>query len=334
MDRFRIGIAGAGLIAETAHIPAIMKSQNISLEVIIEKDSSRARQILKNIGIKVPLVNKLQDYDKELDGIVICTPNDSHKELALECLDRGINVLVEKPLATCYTDALEINSKSNLLKLNLMTGYCTRFWPSTQYLKNLIDSKVLGNISRFIFQYGSTGGWAPVSNYFLSKELSGGGAFIINGTHYLDRMIWFFGTPDSFTFMDDAEGGIEANAVAEFFYNNRNEKFNGQLRVSKTVNLQPGCVIEFENATIIHKDWSDPVITVRFNDEKIQHTFSSSDVLFRLSTRPDMYLLQLEEFICKSLNRYHNCISDIENAIEVVKITEDLYKIRKPLKCN
>jgi predicted dehydrogenase len=334
MDKFRIGIVGAGLIAETAHIPAILKCENADLVVLIESDISRASTLKKKIRPEVPVLRSLGDFKGSLDGVIISTPNDSHRILAVECLERGINVLIEKPLATSYKDAVQIQQEAKEKNLVVMTGFCTRFWPGVKYVRDFIESGFLGKVKRFIFQYGSSSGWAPVSDYTISKKSVGGGAFVINGSHYLDRMLWYFGSPESFIYKDDAYDGMEANGVAEFQYNSNLGQFSGQIRISKTVNLDAGCAIEFEHGIIIHKDWKQPSVTLKFNNTNLPGKLIPEYHMFNLSTRTDMYLLQLEEFINKCRDHSFKGISDLSAAVESVRIIEELYKTREVMRCN
>jgi predicted dehydrogenase len=334
LKKIQIGIIGAGKIAETAHIPALVKCNNAELSVIIENNLERVNYLKKELGINIPHIGSLKQLQNKIDAVIICSPNNTHKELCLECFELGIHVLVEKPLANSYKDSLDIQRRANETGSILMTGYCTRFWPSVQFVKEIIDNKILGEVKKFVFQYGVAGGWSPVSNYIMSKKEAGGGAFVINGSHYLDRMLWFFGIPDSYTFYDDALEGLEANALAEFYFNSKANLFKGILRVSKTVNLDTGCYIECEKGIIMHKDWQPQPVSIKFLNLKSDEILVSKSDNFDKNKRPDMYLNQLEEFIGKIIDKNFIGVSDSKLAVENVRITEDLYKKRKPLNCN
>ena len=335
MDKIRIALIGAGKIAESAHVPSILKNEHAELVVIVDRSSGRSKDLINTFRLKTAHVEDISQYKGKVDAAIICTPNDTHVDICLQCFLLGIHVLVEKPLSNTYKDALLIEKKANEANCIVMVGYCTRFWPSVQKAKHLLNSKHLGNITKFVFQFGSAGGWAPVSNYILSKEKSGGGAFIINGSHYLDRMIDFFGIPSSFTYLDDAIKGVEANAVAEFIYNEGEQNFKGIIRASKTVNLKSGCFIECENGTIIHKDWEEPVLSIKYNlgNEVVKLSLDSDESFLR--KRSDMYLLQLDELIQKIRNGNKDTdFSSFKDSITNVKMTENLYNIKKPLKCD
>ena len=330
MKMLKIGLIGGGKIAEGAHLPAIFKSKQAELAVIVERDAERADYLQRVLGIHAPQVGSLTEWKNALDGVIVCTPNHTHVDLCLECFDRGINVLVEKPLANTYEDSLRIKKRANETNCVCMVGYCTRFWPSVQAVRDLLRDGALGTVKRFVFQYGSAGGYAPVSNYILSKNQAGGGAFIINGSHYLDRMIWYFGAPSSYTFYDDSKGGIEANALAEFSYDSDEHSFTGAIRASKTVALKAGAFIECERGVISHQDWASPMLSIRFNNTNSDFNLSGCD----LDSRPDMYLEQFEEFVAKIRGDQCREISSFDDSVENVRLIESLYKVKQELKCD
>jgi len=330
MKKLKIGLVGAGKISEEAHVPALLKSAHAELSVIIESDCDRANYFQEVLGIDDLHVESLSKWKEPLDGVIICTPNHTHVDLCLECFDMGINVLVEKPLANTYQDALRIKQRASETNCVCMVGYCTRFWPSVQVVKELLENKSLGIVKKFVFQFGSPGGWAPVSNYILSKNQAGGGAFIINATHYLDRMIWYFGEPTSYSYYDDSKGGIEANALAEFSYSSGENNFNGVIRASKTVALRAGCFIECEKATISHQDWASPTLSVNFNDIDSDFQLPGCD----LNNRPDMFLEQIEEFVAMIKGKQQKIVSSFDDSIENVRLMENLYNVKKDLNCG
>ncbi|HVX01392.1 MAG TPA: Gfo/Idh/MocA family oxidoreductase, partial [Candidatus Babeliaceae bacterium] len=161
MGKIRIGLIGAGMIAESAHVPSLLKSDLIEFAVIIDSNLQRAELLNEKFGINIPVIADLNELNGKIDAAIVCTPNDSHSDICLSCFDLGIHVLVEKPLANTYEESVELIERAKDKNCILMVGYCTRFWPSVQYVKDIIAHNVLGEAKRFVFQYGSAGGWAP-----------------------------------------------------------------------------------------------------------------------------------------------------------------------------
>src|SRR5689334_8590718 len=94
---FRLALVGAGSIAESSHLPAALASTRVSVEVIVDPVVERAGALARKFGIKPRIASDIADVAKWVDGAVIATPNHTHKEIALRCLDAGVSVLVEKP---------------------------------------------------------------------------------------------------------------------------------------------------------------------------------------------------------------------------------------------
>ena len=79
---------------------------------------------------------------------------------------------------------------------------------------------------------------APLLAYNLTLQDAGGGVLVVSGSHFLDRMLYFWGFPISASMSDDGFKGPEANCTANFQYSN----FEGIVRYSKTGHL-PGCLV-------------------------------------------------------------------------------------------
>ena len=204
--------------------------------------------------------------------------------------------LVEKPLANTFEHASEMATVAHRHDRVLMAGYCTRYLPSVQYLKNAIDSELFGRLKKFVLQFGTVTGWTPVSGYFLSKKQAGGGAFVINGSHYLDRMLYLFGEPSESAFFDDSVGGPEASALAKFKYERGEDSFMGEIRISKLIPLKSGGVFEFENATLIHFDNASPSLVLKLHGDRVGEHWQINSDQFLDRASSSMYLRQLEDF--------------------------------------
>src|SRR5690242_15832969 len=108
MKKIRIGLIGAGMIAESAHVPALIGNDEVDFTVIVESNFNRAKSLNSKFGIDIPVISELGELKSKIDAAIICTPNDSHKKLCLKCFELGIHVLVEKPLANTYQESIDI----------------------------------------------------------------------------------------------------------------------------------------------------------------------------------------------------------------------------------
>src|SRR5437660_10536200 len=113
-DTIRIGVVGAGAIAQTAHLPVLSKMRGAQLVAICDNDRPKARALADRFGIPDALtdIEDLLELDG-LDALVIATPNHLHEPHVLSALAAGVNVLCERPLALSAKGVERILSAAN-----------------------------------------------------------------------------------------------------------------------------------------------------------------------------------------------------------------------------
>jgi UDP-N-acetylglucosamine 3-dehydrogenase len=105
-------------------------------------------------------------FEKEKpDGVIVATEPENHKQPAMEAMDMGISVLVEKPIASTLSDAKEMIEKSKKADVVFTVGHTERFNPVISKIKELIDTKVLSNL--YLVNTHRIG---PFPKRFLGKE--------------------------------------------------------------------------------------------------------------------------------------------------------------------
>lgn len=90
--------------------------------------------------------------DGDIDGAIVATPTSTHREIAEDCLNAGIDVLVEKPLAGTVSDAESIVATARASGRSLMVGHTFLFNPAVRAIKGYIDQGLLGEIRYLYFQ--------------------------------------------------------------------------------------------------------------------------------------------------------------------------------------
>lgn len=136
-------------------------------------------KLANKLNIKLKIANKLNWKDlirsKICDGIVIATPPDSHIEISIEALEKNIPVMIEKPLALNYEDAVQLAKyKTTILVNNLHL-----FSPAFEYIVNNIDKNDITEITSIGCNKGPYRDYSPLFDYgshdlsmglFISKE--------------------------------------------------------------------------------------------------------------------------------------------------------------------
>jgi predicted dehydrogenase len=148
------------------------------------------------IGKNVQLVDDVQAllWNAEVELVSICTPTDTHVELARRALEAGKHVLVEKPVAL---DAAEIEALARAARRAerlCMPAFCMRFWPGWDWLKERVAGATFGPVRSAVFQrLASPPHW---SQHFYRDAARSGGALSDLHVHDVDFVRWCFGEPD------------------------------------------------------------------------------------------------------------------------------------------
>ncbi len=245
--KVRIGVIGAGGIANGAHLPGYSKIPDIC-EVVALCDIDPAA--LKNTSEKYPDIKHLFDDHRkmlempEIDAVSVCTPNYAHFETTVNSLKAGKHVLCEKPIAMNAVEAAEMVSVARKNGKILQIGYNSRFQPSNQALKRFIEAGELGDIYYARAQALRVRG-IPGWGVFIDKEKQGGGPLIDIGVHILDLTLWMMGHPKP----------VAASGITYQKFGKRPDVvgFMGQWDHTKfTVEDFASALIRFENgATIV-----------------------------------------------------------------------------------
>jgi len=196
MERVKVGVVGLGWVAQVVHLPVLLKLAEAEVVAVCDREKAKARLVAEKFGIKRLYSDVKQMLEtEELAAVIICTSTDAHKDVAIAALRAGKDVLVEKPIARHYAEALEMADVAKECKRKLMVGMNHRFRPDTMILKSFIDGKELGKV------YYTRSGWlrrrGSDSSWVTQKEKSGGGAFIDLGIMMLDMALWMMGYPDA-----------------------------------------------------------------------------------------------------------------------------------------
>ena len=109
MSKIKVAVIGCGSIANAAHIPAYMKNEDAEIVYFCDIIPERAEKAVADYGCG----KAITDYheilnDPEIVAVCVCTPNNAHASIAIECLRAGKHGLCEKPAARTYAEALEM----------------------------------------------------------------------------------------------------------------------------------------------------------------------------------------------------------------------------------
>lgn len=230
MKKLPLAVIGAGAIGHT-HIQRAMTSSQFQLVAIVDP-SPAAAAMAASLGVQ-----HFNDHMPMLDAarpkaVVVATPNHTHAPIAVDCLESGAAVLVEKPIADSLEDARRICDVSNSTGLPVLVGHQRRHNPIMRRAREIMSSGMLGRPVTATVMCT----WFKPASYFdvAWRRRKGAGPVLINMIHDIDLMRHLYGEIDSVQAMSsNAVRGFDVEDSAAVVLRFRNGAL-GTVTVSDT----------------------------------------------------------------------------------------------------
>ncbi len=196
----RVAIIGTGAVAP-AHIRGFMQfPDRCRITALVNRTPERAAQKAEQFQLDAAIYSSWQDLlaDQRIDLAAICLPPYAHAQAAIDLLQAGVHVLLEKPMAPTLAQCdriLEAQRHSNKL---LSVVAQNRFRSPLKKLKQVLDSGIVGRIL-----YGMVDSfWWRGSHYYDlwwrgTWEKEGGGCTLNHAVHHIDLFQWMMGMPQT-----------------------------------------------------------------------------------------------------------------------------------------
>jgi predicted dehydrogenase len=191
----RLGLVGAGAIAQLAHLPVLSRIKGAKLVAICDNDGPKAGALAQRLGVPDIFtdIDELLDSE-EVDAVVIATPNHLHEPHVLRALKQKVHVLCERPLSLTIDGISRILKAAEAADRKVVVGNNHRFRSDVQQLSRFLQGGELGRVigmraGQYQFRAGLQG-WRH------RKAEAGGGAFLEYGYPLLDLSLWLADFPD------------------------------------------------------------------------------------------------------------------------------------------
>ena len=210
----RIGLVGAGAIAQLTHLPVLSKMRGAKLVAICDNDRAKARALADRFDIPDTYtdIEDLLEAD-DLAAVVVATPNHLHEPHVLSALAAGMDVLCERPLALNAKGVERIVAAAGRAGRKVLVANNYRFRSDVQALSAFLRGGELGKLTAvragaYYFRRGEQG-WR------LRRAESGGGAFFDYGIPLLDLALWLADFPEAERVVAHMDRGSGKNAVED-----------------------------------------------------------------------------------------------------------------------
>ena len=309
---YKVAIVGAGGIG-LYHSDAILRTPELTLVAVADLVEERAEKLAKAHNARW-----FTDYQKmcdevEFDAVIINLPHFLHCESTIFFLERGIHVLVEKPMAMSVDECDKMIAASQKHGAKLAVGHVQKYYSAYRQIRKFIEDGTLGKLCMITETRNAdyTRNRAP---WFLTKAQSGGGIVMNYCAHSVDKIMY--------------ATGLKVKKVHAMLTNPLTEhdvELNGQVLfeledgVSATITYC-GCHVPSEyNASFYFTNG-----VAKINGPK-DLTVIQDGVTTEYGGTEDLFDEQLAEFV-KFLNGESSQIVTPDYAKEIMSVIEDVYK--------
>ncbi|MEI7025945.1 Gfo/Idh/MocA family protein [Paenibacillus sp. y28] len=295
----RLGLIGAGNIA-SVHIKTFTQLPDIRIESITDTYYPLAESRAEEFAIpKKPRTAQELLADPEVDAVIVCAPNQWHAPLAMEAMQAGKHVILEKPMALDVASAKAIVRTQRDTGATLMIPHQMRWeWVALQ-VKEQMQQGALGRI------YNAKAGWLRRKgipgwgSWFTQKAMSGGGPLIDIGVHMLDLSLYLMGNPKPVSVYGStyAEFGPKKRGIGSWGTPNWDGFYDVEDIAAALIKMEDGSILSLDVSWAAHLDTdSEPFVNlmgteggaaIRGSRGKLLHETADGQLVDRELSPPD-----------------------------------------------
>jgi UDP-N-acetylglucosamine 3-dehydrogenase len=226
MDKVRFGVIGAGLMGRM-HAEVGFHYPGAEFVAAADPDEERANQVARMFNGKA-YADYVEMMDKEkLDAVIIATPETLHVDPVEQAANRGLHILLEKPMARNLGEADAILKARDDNKIKLMIAYLLRFETTYAKMKEAVDS---GTFGRFLSAYGRRNGNKPEARRLAGRTT------VVNyiAVHDIDQILWYHPKKVVKVFSKCIKADVQEELGTPDFYWTMFEFEDGALGITET----------------------------------------------------------------------------------------------------
>ena len=221
----KLGIVGSGMIVQE-FLPSLVQLEG--LEIVGIQGTKKSIGKVEEICVKYGISKFTDDFNKlcefGIDTVYIAVPNFLHFEYCKKALEKGLNVIVEKPMTTNYRQAKELSDLAKEKKLFLFEAITTLYFENYKKIKDWIGK--IGDVKLVQSQYSQ---YSSRYDAFKRGEIlpvfdpeKAGGALMDLGLYNLHYVLGLFGKPENVKYYANIERNIDTSGVLMIEYKNFN----------------------------------------------------------------------------------------------------------------
>lgn len=189
----KIGVIGAGIISKS-HLDAAMHIEGVEITCIIDIVLEKAERFSADYGVRAYTDYKEMIKREQLDAVIIALPHGLHRDVAIDCCNHRLHVLIEKPMAVSKEECEEMIEAADRNGVKLMIAHPQRYFPENIKAKEIIELGELGQLMMIVDIRNNNYFTEARPGWFLNKSMAGGGIFMNYGAHSIDKIKWLTGS--------------------------------------------------------------------------------------------------------------------------------------------
>ncbi len=324
--RVRVALVGCGAVAEYYHLPALLASPDVEVVAFVDPSIERAQALAARANT-APTFTSHSELPEKIDLAIVAVPNALHERVAIELLSAGVNVLVEKPMARTTAECDRMIAAAEAAHAMLAVGHDFRFFPIARFARDWFAAAPLGPIRRVDIRQSAGNRWPSISPDVLSRS-AGGGALLTFGIHIVDLLCWWLGDLRVMAYLDDALGGVEAEAECEFALAGG---ATVHLELSWVRNMRDTFIVECARGTVEIGIHEPALVRLSIGDAGSTVVGNVPDQTFGRAPLRTVFRRQLDDVIAAVRGMKSPLVGAVDGR-RAVGIVEACYAAKQPLR--
>jgi len=257
----RVGMIGAGAIAGD-HCRQVQKHPDARMVAVADLSRERRDDLKKQFDL-ARTYERWQDLvaDPEIDAVAIALPNALHAPVSLAAIEAGKHVMLDKPFALNYTEALKVARAARKKRKVLMLGMNQRYRADAQVLRTLVTRGDLGEIYHVKAYWCRRMGSPKFGTWFVNKKLSGGGCLLDIGVHFMDLGMYLADYWDPVSVSGKVYGKFGHRGIGEGGWGRSDRKksmvFDVDDFATALIKFRSGGTLELNVSWVLHQEQPD-----------------------------------------------------------------------------
>ncbi|MBL4575494.1 MAG: Gfo/Idh/MocA family oxidoreductase, partial [Opitutaceae bacterium] len=315
MKKIQFGFIGAGKIVHSS-VANILNHSSATAVGAFDLSEERVRSLCDTFDIPHTYSSAEELLNNaEINAVYIAAPNKFHASYAIQALNAGKNVFLEKPFAMNATEAEEVLQKAKETGLAFMVGMNQRYTPDAQRIYSLARKGIFEDIHYGKAYWFRREGIPKLGTWFGNKELAGAGAINDIGVHMLDLCLHIMGNFEPTSVSGSTYTKFGNRGLGEGGWGNSDRQdipFDVDDLSTALIKMKNGATVSLETTWACHAGSPDRMNVEIFGTEAGASLYPGK--LFYTDPSTGEYLIKetlKEPLILPHCDRFHNFINHL-----------------------